>query len=257
MVEAMILIFTDFGHEGPYVGQMRAVLAQRAPAVPVIDLMHDAPTTDERASAYLLAALLPDCPAGAVLLCVVDPGVGSARDAVVAEIDGRVLVGPANGLFEPALRRGKSVRQWRIDWRPERLSTSFHGRDLFAPVAAEIARAGRVTDAVATALSLTPLDAGEARFPDWPDELSEIIYIDHYGNAMTGMRASAVAPEAGLRVGGYVLPRLSTFSNAAPGAPFCYENSSGLLEIAVNRGSAAEMFGLAVGAPVEIVAVKG
>lgn len=253
----MILIFTDFGYEGPYVGQMRTVLAQRAPAVPAIDLMHDAPTTDERASAYLLAALLPESPPGAALLCVVDPGVGGARAPVVAEIDGRVLIGPGNGLFEPALRRARAARQWRIDWRPERLSKSFHGRDLFAPVAADIARAGRVTAALEAAFSLTPLDAGEARRPDWPDELSEIVYIDHYGNAMTGVRASAVAPGAAVRVGKHLLRRLSTFSDAAPGAPFCYENSSGLLEVAVNRGSAAEMFDLAIGAPVDIVGAEG
>lgn len=249
----MILIFTDFGYEGPYVGQMRVVLAQRAPAVPAIDLMHDAPTTDERASAYLLAALLPDCPEGAVVLSVVDPGVGGDRPPVVAAVDGRVLVGPGNGLFEPALRRATAARQWRIDWRPERLSKSFHGRDLFAPVAAEIARAGRVTEALETALALTPLDEGEARHPTMPDELAEIVYIDHYGNAMTGIRASSVAAGADIRVDRHRLRRLSTFADAAPGAPFCYENSSGLLEVAVNRGSAAAMFALEVGAPVEIV----
>lgn len=156
----MILVFTDFGHAGPYMGEMRAALLRRAPAVPVVDLMADAPAFRPDLAAYLLAALWPTALPGDVLLAVVDPGVGTARRPLAVEVDGRWLVGPDNGLFEPILRRAGRWQGHAIAWRPERLSTSFHGRDLFAPVAAGLATGGRP--------ALTP--AEPTRFPDWPDD---------------------------------------------------------------------------------------
>ena len=136
----MIALFTDFGLEGPYTGQVKAVLHRMAPGVQVIDLFADAPMGDPKASAYLLAAYAPWFPEGTVFLCVVDPGVGGERPAVVVEADGRVFVGPGGGLFELVRRRADTTRTVEIVWRPEPLSASFHGRDLFAPVAAMIAR---------------------------------------------------------------------------------------------------------------------
>ncbi|MBX6322432.1 MAG: SAM-dependent chlorinase/fluorinase, partial [Rhodospirillaceae bacterium] len=136
----MIVLFTDFGLHGPYTGQVKAVLHGMAPGMPQIDLFADAPAGDPRASAYLLAAYATWFPAGTVFLCVVDPGVGGPRPAVIVEADGRWYVGPGNGLFEMVVRRAAIARRWDIAWRPERLSRSFHGRDLFAPVAAMLAR---------------------------------------------------------------------------------------------------------------------
>src|SRR6202051_1160043 len=131
----MIVLFTDFGLEGPYTGQVKAVLHRSAPGIPVIDLFADAPAGNPRAAAYLLAAYAVWFPTETVLLSVVDPGVGGTRAPVVVESDGRWYVGPENGLFELVRRRGRAVKSWEIDWRPEALSASFHGRDLFAPVA--------------------------------------------------------------------------------------------------------------------------
>lgn len=244
----MILIFTDFGAAGPYTGQMKAVLAQIAPGVPVIDLLADAPTCDPRAAAYLLAALAPAFPPGAVFLSVVDPGVGGARAPLIVEASGRLFVGPDNGLLEIAARRNGRPRLWRIDWRPDRLSASFHGRDLFAPVAARLARGVR-----ADAIPATPLVPAKQRpGADWPDDLAEIVYIDGYGNAMTGLRAAGLAEDAVLTAGGRPVHRMTTFEDAPPGAAFWYENSSSLAEIAVNRGRADELLGLRVGAAVGI-----
>ena len=101
----MIALFTDFGLEGPYIGQVKAVLHAGAPGVPVIDLVADAPAHEPQLAAYLLAALVREFPAGTVFLGVVDPGVGGAREAVIVEADGRLYVGPHNGLFEIVLRR--------------------------------------------------------------------------------------------------------------------------------------------------------
>ena len=242
----MILLFTDFGLSGPYTGQMKAVLAQQAPAVPVIDLFADAPAFDPQLSAYLLAAYAPAFPAGSVFLCVVDPGVGTDRRPVMVEADGRWFVGPDNGLLALITRRATSLNAWTIDWIPERLSASFHGRDLFAPVAAGLAT-GRP-------IERSPLPPAAVDRPDWPDELPRIVYVDVYGNAMSGMRASTLPADAVLSAAGTRITRARTFGAVGPGEPLWYENSNGLAEIAVNRGRADHALGLKVGDAVTVKA---
>jgi S-adenosylmethionine hydrolase len=241
---AMIVLFSDFGTAGPYVGQVKAVLHNEAPGVPVVDLFADAPRTIPKRAAYLLAAYSAWFPKGSVFLAVVDPGVGGSRAAVLVEADGRHYVGPDNGLFELIVRRAGILRSWEIVWRPTALSASFHGRDLFAPVAALAARA---------ALPADRLCAGEiTRFTDWPDELYEIVYIDHYGNAMTGIRASALPEPVRLGVGGRWLSRALTFSEVPTGRAFWYANANGLAEVAVNGARADAALGLIPGAPVRL-----
>lgn len=135
----MIFLFTDFGAEGPYLGQVKAVLSGMAPGVQTIDLVSNAPSADPESSAVLLGALSQYLPSDCVVLGVVDPGVGGVRDPVVVRADGRWLVGPDNGLFDGVTARADEVVRYVIQWRPTRLSASFHGRDLFAPVAARVA----------------------------------------------------------------------------------------------------------------------
>jgi S-adenosyl-L-methionine hydrolase (adenosine-forming) len=108
---------------------MKAVLHQMAPGMPAIDLFADAPVGNPKASAYLLAAYAEWFAAETVFLCVVDPGVGGTRPPIILEADGRWYVGPGNGLFELVQRRAPSTRSWDIEWKPERISASFHGRD--------------------------------------------------------------------------------------------------------------------------------
>ena len=241
----MIALFTDFGLHGPYTGQMKAVLYDMAPGVPVVDLIADAPAGNPKASAYLLAAYAAWFPERTVFLCVVDPGVGGARPALVLEADGRQYVGPGNGLFELVRRRALTTRSFEIDWKPERLSASFHGRDLFAPVAAMLARGDEPPG--------RPCDDGADRRADWPDDLAEIVYIDHFGNAMTGLRAAMLPPGARLSTGERVLERARTFGDRPPGEAFWYENSNGLAEIAVNHGRADRDLGLSLAMSVAIV----
>jgi S-adenosylmethionine hydrolase len=241
----MIVLFTDFDLHGPYTGQMKAVLHQMAPGIPAIDLFSDAPVGNPKASAYLLAVYAEWFPAETDFLCVVDPGVGGTRPSVIVETGGRWYVGPGNGLFELIQHRAAETFSWDIDWKPERLSASFHGRDLFAPVAAMLARGepppGRPR-----------LDEADRR-RDWPEDLAEIVYIDHFGNAMTGLRAARLPAGARLAAADRVLEGATTFSNRPPGTVFWYENSNGLAEIAVNQGRADGELGLAIGSPVEIV----
>ena len=214
----MILLLTDFGTAGPYVRQIRAVPAREAPDVSVIELFANAPECNPRASAYLLGAYRQGFAAGDNFLAVVDPGVGGDR---VAEAHWR-----------------------RIAWRLDVLSASFHGRDLFAPVAARLALRHSPTGIE------RPVD--EIRQRDWPEDLSQVIYIDGFGNAMTGLRASGVPATARIVVKGTEIDHARTFSDVSMGEAFWYENANGLVEIAVSRGNAASTFGLAVGTEVTI-----
>lgn len=235
----MIVLYTDFGWEGPYVGQMKAVLAACEPDMPVIDLMHDVPPFDARGAAYLLAALTPEMPTGAVVVAVVDPSVGSARRALAVRADGRWFVGPDNGLFELVVRRASSVQAYEIAWCPAKLSSTFHGRDLFAPVAAQLSRGDKP--------DFLPLALNDIRRQDWPDDLAAIVYIDRFGNLVTGLRAATLADGTVFDLNGRRLTKRRTFSDANVGESFWYENANGLAEIAVNQGNAARLLAVGLG----------
>lgn len=239
----MLILLTDYGWQDPYVGMMKSRLLHAAPQVPIVDLLHGVPDFNAHAGAHLLDALAAGFPTGVVFLCVVDPGVGGPREAAVLRADGRWFVGPDNGLLSVVAARARQVETWRIQWRPEDLSDTFHGRDLFAPVAAEIA-AGHFP-----ASYLTPAGL-EVQF-DGAD-LPRVIYIDHYGNAWTGIRGGLTETGDHIEVRGQSLPWRRTFSDAAKGEAFWYVNSVGLVEIAANRASAAGMLGLKVGDPVKL-----
>ena len=239
MSNPMIILFTDFGVAGPYIGQMKSVLIQQAPDSPIVDLFADAPSHDPRASAYLLAAYVRDFPSNAVFLCVVDPGVGGRRKPVVVQVDGQWFVGPDNGLFNIVARRGHEVKWWEIVWQPDRLSSTFHGRDLFAPVAARLASG-----------ELTMEDLQElpqCMNMEWPEDYAHVIYIDHFGNAMAGIRASFLDRECRIRINNHSISYARTFSEVAAGHAFWHENANGLVEIAVNQGNAGKLMRIKVG----------
>lgn len=242
----MIVLFTDFGEVGPYVGQIKAVLAHKAPNIPVIDLLHDAPPFQPKAGSFLLASLIDVFPNDSVFLCVIDPGVGSNRAPGIVEADGRRFVGPDNGLFEIVMRRAKKSSFRRISWKPENLSASFHGRDLFAPVAAMLCQGEKVQS--------EKCSEKDVRRLHWPDDLEEIIYLDAFGNAMAGIRAKNVSSSAKMIINGHRLSRARTFSDLPEGGAFWFENSSGLVEFAVNKGNAATTLGINVGTELSIEA---
>jgi S-adenosylmethionine hydrolase len=241
---APIFLFTDFGSSDIYVGQVKAVLQSAAPQSDAIDLLNDAPSFDIDSSAHLLAALAVHLPAGAVTLAVVDPGVGSARGAAALQADQRWFVGPDNGLLSVVADRATDSQVFAIAHARPDAPVSFHGRDIFAPAAALIAT-GR-----AGAQTLTPkarLDVMLER-----SDRARIIYVDHYGNAMTGMRAAGMRRSARLAVSGRNIHYARVFSDVPSGALFWYENSIGLVEVAANQRSAAALLGIAVGDPIAI-----
>jgi S-adenosyl-L-methionine hydrolase (adenosine-forming) len=241
----MIFLFTDFGASDIYVGQVKAVLHREAPRAPVIDLLHDAPAFNVRASAHLLAALATRIPAKAVTLAVVDPGVGGAREPVAVLADSRWFVGPDNGLISVVAARAAKRQVFSIGWQPANVSVSFHGRDLFAPVVAMLARGARSSANLKRQAGLAATFGAE--------DLAEIVYVDHFGNAMTGVRASAVPRDRRLVIEGHRIGHAPVFSALPQGENFWYENSLGLVEIAANAGNAAARLGLRVG---QVVAVE-
>ena len=242
---AMIVLFTDFGADDVYVGQMKAALLAHAPHAVIVDLLHSAPAFRIEASAHLLAALQRSFAVDSVFVAVVDPGVGGGRDACIVHGDGKWYVGPDNGLLSVVAARSARVRTWRIAWNPPTLSASFHGRDLFAPIAASIACGDVPADKLESTAGLHVRLAA--------DDLNGVVYIDHYGNAMTGVRASRVRRNATIRVHDSTLPHAHVFSAVPEGATFWYENSVGLVEIAANRASAARLLDIRVGDAIEVI----
>jgi len=235
----LIFLFTDYGLEGPYLGQVETVMRTRAPGEVIINLVADAPRNNPRASAWLLASLVDRLPESCIVFCVVDPGVGTGADVPVAlNIDGRWYVGPDNGLFDIVCRQASTIQQaLKITWQPEVLCNSFHGRDLYAVICTMIAN-------------------GDYGFGEsfiwrdrhgWPDELNEVIYIDHFGNCITGMKAESLDPERVFRIDGTQIKHAGTFGEVKPVQAFWYANSNGLLEIAVNQDSAARCLNLDIG----------
>lgn len=247
----MIVLFTDFGLDGPYVGQMKAVLHTIAPGAVVVDLLHSAPAFDPKLSAYLLAAYAAEFPEGAVFVCVVDPGVGSARRALVLQAGGRFYVGPDNGLLHAVADRAGAgeTRAWEITWRPERLSDSFHGRDLFAPVAARLAKGSAPG---AGGIGGAPVAEASVRRADWPSDLPAIVCVDPYGNLISGIRADGLGPEVVVEAGGRRIGYARTFAEVPVGAAFWHHNSNGLVEIAVNQAPAAKVLGIGLGAEIRL-----
>ena len=240
-----LLLFTDFGAADLYVGQIETVLDRHAPGVRVINLLNEAPCFNVAASAHLLAATARTVPRGHVFLAIVDPGVGAARDGIVVRVDGRTFVGPDNGLLSIVWSRGTMKSAWRITEWADGVSVSFHGRDVFAPMAAAVVTGEFPNENVES------IGAPQVMLPG--TDLAQIVYVDHYGNAFTGLRGDGLPTNRTLRVRWIDIRHARVFADAEPGRAFWYVNSMGLVEIAIPAASAAEMLGLRVGQTVEWV----
>jgi len=244
----MIYLFSDFGYQGPYVGELRAVLVRNTNSDhSVIDLMHDAPAFDPGSSAYLLAALSKRFQPGDACLAIVDPGVGrTGRMPIIVEADGVFYCGPDNGLFSQIIHKAKTVTVNEITWRPENSSNSFHGRDIFAPALLKHINKEE--------LAVRPVERGENVGHDWPAERDNVIYIDGFGNLITGLTKATLAPHSNILFSAQEIEYAETFSSTKQGEPFWYFNSMGLVEIAVNQQRADEYFGAKIGASLSVVA---
>jgi len=240
----LVALFTDYGIGSHYLGQVRARLIAGRVSQPVIDLCADAPAFNPRASAYLLVSFLPAMPKRTLFVAVVDPGVGGDRRAILVRDERFWFVGPDNGLLSQVVARSDQVEIQTIDLPglPGR-SKTFDGRDYFAPAAALVCKGATVAGESVPQASLVGAD--------WPSQLSEIIYLDSYGNGVTGLLGRELSTASRLMVGGAAVSYAETFSVVPVGSPFWYVNANGLVEVSVNRGSAADRLGLAIGMPVQ------
>jgi S-adenosylmethionine hydrolase len=252
-VTALIALTTDFGTVDPWVGIMKGVLATRAPEARVVDLTHGIPPQNVLAGALVLRYALPYFPPGTIHVAVIDPGVGSERRPICVETPREILVGPDNGLLSLAAAappaRAYHLKEGRFFPSPR--SATFHGRDVFAPVAAALAMGTRPSE-----LGPEIRDMRVLRVPEPRREAGairgEVIYVDHFGNLITNVPQSLLAnfpaePTSisirGTRVAG-IAP---SYAAVSPGQPVAVVNSWNHLEIAVRDGSAAATLGARVG----------
>lgn len=238
----MIVLLTDYGLAGPYVGQLHAVIQQASISIGIVDLCHTLPSFDVRSSAYLLNAYTRFLPEGTIIICVVDPGVGSDRPHALLKADGRYFIGPDNGLFDVLATRAGSIEKFHFDW-PAPASQTFHGRDVYVPAALKLLEAG------IDGLHCQPTASAVMQLPA---DIDEVIYIDEFGNCVTGRFDPLQGNVYQVVAGGHELTYARTFSAVPEGQCFWYENANGLLEIAANRASAAELLGLRLGDPVTL-----
>lgn len=257
----VITLTTDFGHQDPFVGVMKGQVLKRFAGARLVDLTHEVRVHWPAEAGFWLGRSFRYFPAGTVHVAVVDPGVGSARDIAVVEADGHVFLAPDNGLLAgvlerlpvaPVLRRlDEAVLPGLGVHRP---SATFHGRDIFAPLAAELAAGRLMPDA------LGPLV--EDLVPGWLDEptvtagqvTGAVVTIDHFGNLLTNIDASLLGPipHPTVRAGGHDIPVRRTYADVRPGEYLALVNSFGVLEVARAEQSAAAGLGLDRGAPVVV-----
>jgi S-adenosyl-L-methionine hydrolase (adenosine-forming) len=271
-----IFFLSDFGLADTYVGVVKAVILGIAPDAQIVDLTHDVPPQDVRAGAFSLMTAAPYLPDNAVVLAVVDPGVGTARRPIAMQTGRQTFVGPDNGLFSwvtgealtpqpplPVRGRGGATSTVVLDkpgfWRPT-VSATFHGRDLFGPVAAQLAR-----DVALKAVG-SPCENGTLQRLPWPtvhlrrgvdgqiaEAQGEIVHIDRFGNLIANLGPADLPPNPALDVAGHRIAGLSPYFQpdaGVSGGLIALIGSALLLEIAVPNGSAAELLGVGVGVSV-------
>lgn len=273
-----IFFLTDFGLTDTYVGVVKAVILGIAPDAQIVDLTHDVPAQDVRGGAFALLTAAPYLPAEAVVLAVVDPGVGTVRRPIAVQAGGRTFVGPDNGLLSWAVGQGSIHRAPTeassegarfiapettvvvLDrprfWLPN-VSATFHGRDLFGPVAAHLARGVPLTELG------SPGDAIQTiPFPSVRHDLDgqghmvaihgEVVHVDRYGNLITSLGTADLPPHPMIGIAGQQIEGLSPHYQPGSDTVIALIGSSGLLEIAVPNGSAAQVLEVGVGETVTV-----
>lgn len=247
MPHRIVTLLSDFGTVDGYVAEMKGVIKSLAPDAELVDVTHDIPPQDVARARLTVSRYWRRFPRGTVHVAVVDPGVGTARAALAVESDGRFLLGPDNGVLSPAFTVPGAVA-YHLDV-PAAASPTFHGRDVFAPAAARLAR-GEPPDILGRrARPSVVLHTPAPTRGFGGTQSGEIIAIDRFGNAITNLES--VAGKA-VAVDGQRVPTVVTFADVDSGAPCALIGSAGLLEIAIRDGNAAKTLGLRVGMPVEV-----
>lgn len=262
MSSGVITLTTDFGHHDPFVGVMKGRILSRFPQGKLVDLTHEIVVHWPAEAGFWLARSFEYFPAGTVHVAVVDPGVGTSRDIIVVVAHGHVFVAPDNGLLAPIVTGYADAQVIRVT--PTRLarigvsrvSATFHGRDIFAPIAAEIAAGRSTPESLGEAVSASTL------VPSWVDDptvepssvTGVVMTIDHFGNLISNIDAHLIErfrlPL--VHAGNHAFPLMRTYGDTPPGEYLALVNSFGVVEIARAQQSAAEGLGLSRGAPVVV-----
>jgi S-adenosylmethionine hydrolase len=255
----IITLTTDFGVKDPYVGIMKGVILGIAPDVEIVDLSHEIRSYDVLDAAFVLKSSYSYFPAGTIHVGVIDPGVGSVRRAIAGLANRHYFVAPDNGVLSLVLdtESGKEppqvhhISNERLFRTP--VSRTFHGRDIFAPTAAHLARGtplesvgASIGDFVRRAIpKLTPLGRTGV--------LATVLHVDKFGNIITNLRRDHLSPHFRIHVAGSEVTRLcNTFSEAPPGELVAIEGSTGFIEIALDQASAAESLNIRPGAEIKV-----
>lgn len=247
-------LLTDFGTRDGYVAAMKGVILGICPEAQLVDISHEVPPQDVRTAAFVLFTVYQHFPPGTIHIAVVDPGVGTDRKALGLRASRQFFVGPDNGLFSFILKRETLDTAHSLEnptfWK-EPVSQTFHGRDIFAPVAAHL---GRGIPLESMGPQCTPGIEPWSSPHFQPDEiLGEAIHVDHFGNIITNITPGDLKPQAALeawriQAGGNLVPvAANAYAQTPPGTLMAYWGSSGFLEIAISRGNAAHVLGILPG----------
>ena len=254
----LVTLTTDFGSRDPYVASVKGVLLSRCPDVRIVDLTHEIAAGDIREGALFLAAALPHFPEDAVHFAVIDPGVGANRNAIAARFARFTVVCPDNGLLT-LVARNHPIVEARIITNPalmlKNISATFHGRDVFAPVAAALASGTPFSDLGPAVAELVTLDLPTPRQSEPNLIVGEVIHVDRFGNLITNIRRATLADHKPrvFRAGKHAWRELyRTYSDVEKGASLVLFGSADYLEISVHLGSASAMLGLTRGDTIEV-----
>ena len=244
----IITLTTDFGLKDPFVGAMKGVILSRNPDVRIVDITHDIPSYDVMEASIIIGDACRFFPAGTVHVVVVDPGVGSARRPIAVKGTGQgagqVFIGPDNGVFSLVSGSGPGYHITNTDLFQHPVSQTFHGRDIFAPVAAYLAAGAPIE-------SVGPVAAGLVTHS--AHQKPSVLRVDKFGNVLTNLRRDQLGSDFVIRASGIEVRRLlSSYSEAFPGEVFAIEGSAGLIELSMNLESAADRLKLQRGAEIEV-----
>lgn len=244
----VITLLTDFGFADNFVGVMKGVILSINPEATIVDITHEIPPQDVLTAAFLLETSWPYFPSGSIHVAVVDPGVGTARRAIAVETPRAIFLAPDNGLLTPIIKGGKVKKIISLTnpryWLPD-LSYTFHGRDVFAPVAAYLSLGVPLEEMG------TPIE--DPVLLEWPCPsklpdgtiVGHILHIDRFGNLITNLKPEDLREGVVIKVAGHEIHGLKkTFADVGVGEPVAYIGSSGYLEIAIRQGNAAHTFKL-------------
>src|SRR4030095_2531472 len=250
---AIIALLTDFGTRDGYTASMKAVIKTICPLVSIIDISHDIAPQQIAEARFILWTAYRFFPAGTIFVCVVDPGVGTGRKILAVKTEQYVFLAPDNNLLDMVLAETEVLEACSVENEKfflEKISSTFHGRDIFSPVAAHLAN-GISLHSIGPSISLKRPSDLLFSISSKGNYTGSVIFIDHFGNLVTNLGMTGIQ-EATIIIDANEIALKKTYAEAEIGEPLALIGSRGLLEIAVRNGSAEQMFDAGYGSKIEV-----